>query len=113
MHGIMILISKYLVPKGYVGITIFPFVFLKHKYLKTDINLVNHERIHLRQQLELLIVLFYLWYFMEFLIRLIVYKNWNMAYKTISFEREAYAKEKDLNYLKSRPFWNFINFIRF
>ena len=36
-----------------------------------------------------------------------------MAYKTISFEREAYAKEKDLNYLKSRPFWNFINFIRF
>jgi len=65
----MILISKYLVPKGYVGITIFPFVFLKHKYLKTDINLVNHENIHLRQ-LELLIVLFYLWYVIEFFIRL-------------------------------------------
>jgi hypothetical protein len=108
----MILISKYLVPKGYLGIAIFPFVFLKHKYLKTDIILVNHEKIHLRQQLELLIVLFYFWYIVEFLIRLLVYKDWSKAYKNISFEREAYAHEKDLNYLKSRPFWNMVKFIR-
>ena len=107
----MILISKYLVPKGYVRITIFPFVFLKHKYLKTDTNLLNHERIHLRQQLELLIIPFYLWYSIEFLIRFLVYKNWNKAYKTISFEREAYDNEKDLNYLKSRSFWVFINYL--
>ena len=107
----MILISKYLVPKGYVGITIFPFVFLKHRCLKTDINLVNHEKIHLRQQLELLIIVFYLWYCIEFLIRLLVYGNWKKAYKNISFEREAYANEKDLNYLKLRPLWNFIKFI--
>lgn len=29
MYVIMILISKYFVPKGYTGITIFPFIFLK------------------------------------------------------------------------------------
>lgn len=108
----MILISKYLVPKGYLGIAVFPFVFLKHKCLKTDVILVNHEKIHMRQQLELLIILFYLWYSVEFLIRLLMYKNWSKAYKNISFEREAYAYEKDLNYLKSRPFWNVLNFIR-
>lgn len=108
----MILISKYLVPKGYVGITIFPFVFLKHKSLKTDINLANHEKIHLRQQVELLIFIFYLWYSIEFLIRLLVYKNWNKAYKNISFEREAYANEKDPNYLKLRPLSNFRNSIK-
>ncbi|MBR9845460.1 MAG: hypothetical protein GYB35_04760 [Algicola sp.] len=108
----MILISKYLVPKGYAGITIFPFVFLKHESCKTNINLVNHEKIHLRQQLELLIIVFYFWYVMEFLIWLCVYKKWNVAYQSISFEKEAYAKEKDLNYLKSRPFWNFINYIK-
>jgi hypothetical protein len=108
----MILVSKYLVPKGYVGITVFPFVFLKHKYLKTDITLVNHEKIHLRQQLELLIVFFYLWYSIEFLIRLYVYKNWAKAYRNISFEREAYTNEKDLDYLKSRPFLNVLNFMR-
>jgi hypothetical protein len=108
----MILISKYLVPKGYVGITIFPFVFLKHKYLKTDIYLVNHEHIHLRQQLELCIILFYFWYITEFLIRLIAYKNWNKAYQNISFEREAYRNEKDLNYIKSRSFWSFLKYIK-
>jgi len=109
----MILISKFLVPKGYVGITIFPFVFLKHKDLKTNIYLLNHEKIHLRQQLELLVVVFYFWYSIEFLIRLSVYRNWRKAYQNISFEREAYSNEKDLNYLKSRPFWNFIKFISF
>ena len=35
-----------------------------------------------------------------------------MAYKNISFEREAYTHEKDLNYLKSRPLWNFINYVK-
>ncbi|WP_431137186.1 hypothetical protein [Psychroserpens mesophilus] len=103
----MILISKYLVPKGYVGITCFPFIFLRDRCLKADSNLVNHEKIHLRQQLELLIVPFYFWYVVEFFIRLLIYKNWKKAYLNISFEREAYANQEDLNYLKSRPFWNF------
>lgn len=35
-----------------------------------------------------------------------------MAYKNISFEREAYKNENDPNYLKSRPFWNFKNFFK-
>ncbi len=108
----MILISKYLVPKGYVGISVFPFVLLKHKFLKTNMSLINHEKIHLRQQLELLIIPFYLCYSIEFLIRFLVYRSWNTAYKNMSFEREAYANEKDLNYLKSRSFWRFINYIK-
>ena len=108
----MILISKYIVPRGYVGITIFPFMFLKYKALKGNTILVNHEKIHLRQQLELLIIPFFIIYSFEFLVRLIQYKNWKLAYMNISFEREAYRKEKDLNYLKLRPFWNFITFIR-
>ena len=108
----MILISKYIVPRGYIGITIFPFMFLKYKALKGNIVLINHEKIHLKQQLELLIIPFFIFYSFEFLIRLIQYKNWKLAYMNISFEREAYKNQKDLNYLKSRPLWNFINFIR-
>nr|WP_299227097.1 hypothetical protein [uncultured Psychroserpens sp.] len=107
----MILISKYIVPKGYIGITLFPFVFLKYRHLKKNALLINHEKIHLRQQLELLIILFYLWYTIEFLIRLIRYRNWYLAYKNLAFEREAYLKEKDLNYLKIRPFWSFIKYL--
>ncbi|WP_225036838.1 hypothetical protein [Winogradskyella sp. SM1960] len=103
----MILISKYIVPKGYIGITLFPFVFLKSKDLKGDKVLLNHEKIHLRQQLELLIIPFYVVYMFEFLMRLIQYRNWHIAYKNVSFEREAYANEKDFEYLGSRPFFKF------
>lgn len=54
----MILISKYLVPKGYVGITLFPFIVLRQSRMKDDPVLINHEKIHLRQQLELLVIPF-------------------------------------------------------
>ena len=99
-----------MVPKGYTGMAIFPFMFLKHKSLKWDKVLVNHEKIHLRQQMELLIIPFFVLYGLEFLLRLLQYGKWNLAYRNISFEREAYSNEKDLAYLKSRPFWNFVRY---
>jgi len=108
----MIFISKYLVPKGYTGLTVFPFVFLKNTRFKTDYILINHEKIHLKQQLEMLLIPFYLVYGFEFLIRLIQYKNWNLAYRNISFEREAYTNELNLDYLKRRPFWGFLKYLR-
>ena len=107
----MILFSKYLVPKGYTGITIYPFVFLKHRKLKNDVILINHEKIHLRQQIELLIIPFYIIYLLEFFIRLLQYRKWYVAYRNISFEREAYRNENDLDYLKSRPFMKFLSFL--
>ena len=87
-------------------------MFLKSKTLKENSVLINHEKIHLTQQLELLMIPFFVIYFLEFLIRLLQYRNWELAYRNISFEREAYANEKDLNYLKKRPFWNFITFFK-
>lgn len=108
----MILISKYLVPKGYTGLTVYPFVFLKYDRLKNDETLINHERIHLRQQLELLVLPFYVFYLVEFLFRLLQYKNWKQAYRNISFERESYLNEDDLNYLKTRKFWQFLEYLR-
>ena len=107
----MIFISKFLVPKGYSGITIFPFVFLKYRTLKTNKVLLNHERIHLKQQLELLIIPFYLWYSLEFFYLLIKYKKWDLAYRNISFEKEACLNEKDLQYLNERPFWRYLKYL--
>lgn len=107
----MIFISKYLVPKGYTGITIFPFVFLKTKQLRGNQVLINHEKIHLKQQLELLIVPFYVFYVFEFLIRLLQYKKWQLAYKNISFEREAYGNQNNLEYLKNRKIWSFLKYL--
>ena len=108
----MIIVSKYLVPNGYTGFAFFPFVFLKQKHLRNDRCLLNHEMIHLRQQLELLIVPFYVFYIFEFLVRLYQYKVWHLAYRNISFEREAYENESNLDYLNHRSFWYFLKYIR-
>lgn len=108
----MILISKYIVPKGYTGVTIYPFVFLKYHRLRTDKVLVNHECIHLQQQLELLVLPFYVFYVLEFLLKLLYYGNWKKAYLNISFERESYINENNLEYLKSRKPWQFLKYIR-
>lgn len=107
----MIFVSKHIIPKGYAGLALFPFVFVKHEYLKRDAAFVNHERIHLRQQLELLVFPFFICYVLEFSLRLIQYRNWREAYRNISFEREAYANEENLKYLKGRRFWSFIKYL--
>ena len=106
-----LIVTKYLIPKGYRGLTVFPFVFVKYRLDKENLVFMNHERIHLRQQLKLLIIPFFIWYFLEFILRLIQYKNADLAYRNISFEREAYANEKDIEYLVQRPFWKFIKYI--
>lgn len=107
----MILVSKYFVPKGYDGITLYPFVFLNNEQQKRNKVLLNHEQIHITQQKELLVLFFYLWYVIEFFIRLQVCKNWSIAYKNISFEQEAYANHSNLMYIQKRPRWTFLKYI--
>jgi len=107
----ILIVNRYLFRRRFSGIAIWPFVLLKHKNLKRDLVFLNHERIHLRQQAELLVVFFYIWYSLEYLIRLIQYRNRHKAYRNISLEREAYTNEKDLEYLKKRSFWRFIKCI--
>lgn len=107
----ILIVSKYLTPKGFRGLTFFPFVFMADKEDKLNEIFINHEKIHLRQQLELLIVPFFIWYLTEFFVRWIQFKDKYVAYKNISFECEAYSNEKDLDYIKSRSFWSFLNYI--
>ena len=107
----IVLVFKYLTPKGFRGITLFPFIVLSQKEDRTNKVLVNHERIHIRQQLEMLVLPIFVWYFVEYLIRWVALKDRRKAYRNISFEREAYENEKDLNYLKQRSFWKFMRFL--
>lgn len=97
--------------KGFKAITIWPFVFVRSKYEDGGMSDkdVRHETIHLRQQAELLVVFFYVWYIAEWLIRLFQKGN---AYRNISFEREAYANEKDENYLKNRKHYAWFKYIK-
>ncbi|MCC9041750.1 hypothetical protein LNQ81_03415 [Myroides sp. M-43] len=104
----MIVVCKYLVPEGFDGITLYPFIFLKSKDSKNNLYLVNHERIHLHQQAELLIVFFYLWYLMSFFYYYLRLRSVKLAYKEVIFEREAYQNEHNLEYLKTRKFFSFL-----
>lgn len=106
-----VIVLRQLFRKNFIGIAIFPFIFLRDKNLKNNPTIMNHEKIHIIQQLELVVVVFYLWYIIEFLIRLILLKDQHKAYRNISFEKEAYANEHNLNYLKNRKFYSFLNYM--
>jgi len=106
-----LIVSKYLIPKGFRGLTLFPFVIIRDGLDKENKVLLNHEKIHIRQQLELLVLPFFVFYMVEYFFRWIQFRDKNKAYRNISFEREAYANEADFSYLKNRSFWKFRNYI--
>ncbi len=108
----MMVIFKYIIPNKYCGLSIYPFIFLKHQYLKTDKILINHEKIHLKLQIELLWVFFFIWYTFEYFIRLLQCKNHQNAYKKISFEKEAYFFICNLDYLKTRKLFSFLSYFK-
>ena len=86
---------------GIGGLAILPFIFIPREDGKENLQLINHERIHLRQQLELLFIGFVIWYFIE------LYKK---GYRGISFEKEAYQNQHNLDYLNTRKWFSFYKY---
>jgi hypothetical protein len=88
------------------GMAFFPFIIIKSGLSEERKKvLINHERIHLRQQLELLVLPFYVIYLFNYLLNLIRYGRHDTAYKKIIFEKEAFLNEKNFDYLKNRKMW--------
>jgi hypothetical protein len=122
------------------GITLAPFgIFIKEKYL-TNNFIKNHESIHWKQQIEMILLgtiislitivtflcfktfslwllisiifpffLFYILYLIEWFIKIFFYGN--KAYVNLSSEREAYANEYNLEYLKTRKHYAWLTYI--
>ena len=107
----MVIVSKYFFYRNYVGLSLWPFIIVKEPELIRDKVLINHERIHLRQQLEMLIIPFYLFYFLEWTIKCVWYLNPYRAYRNLSFEREAYRHESDHDYLSRRGMFSFARYL--
>ena len=122
--------NKFIPFKGYSAMMLFGFLFTRDKSRVTDTT-VRHECIHFRQMIEisvaallLLVALCLLWlswwwlllsltayyiiYGAEWLVRLFMKGN---AYRNISFEREAYGNETDVNYLKNRKLFAWIEYL--
>lgn len=97
-----VIYTKCLPIKGYIAINLFGFIFARKEFKPLSRITENHERIHTAQIRELLFVFFYLWYGIEWLVRLFQYRDSKVAYLNISFEREAYRNQNNLGYLKAR-----------
>jgi hypothetical protein len=92
------------------GMALYPFILIRKEAFKNDQVLIRHERIHLKQQLEMLILPFYLLYLLNYLLNRIRLKNHNKAYLNIVFEKEANANEVNPAYLRQRSFWAWLKY---
>lgn len=99
----MKVILNKIIPFGsYNAINLCGLVLSKRPLTQTE---RNHEYIHTLQQRELVWIVFFVWYIAEWLIHLVRYRNAALAYRAISFEREAYAYQSYLSYPRRRPLW--------
>jgi len=103
------IIRNNLIPfKGFAAINICGVIFVRNGVVVSN-RLLNHERIHTRQMLEMLVVVFYLWYLVEWAVKLFRYGR--MSYYHISFEREAYRNELDYSYPEKRKLFSWLKYI--
>lgn len=96
--------------RGYKAVNIMGVLFVRKDAMLRDTD-YNHEAIHTAQIKELLYVGFYLWYAVEWAVRLL--RNGfkaHEAYRSIAFEREAYENQGDTAYLSSRKRFAFISY---
>lgn len=93
---------------GYKAINLFGLLFVRKGAVMSEED-INHESIHTAQMKEMLYIFFYIWYIIEWVIRL--FKKVN-AYRNISFEQEAYSNEDNLEYLKDRKHYAWFKHIK-
>lgn len=107
----MVVVIRHLFYRNYVGLCLFPFIILREESLRADKVLINHERIHLRQQAELMVLFFYVFYLLEWMLKSLYYLDCYRGYRNISFEREAYLWETDFHYLEKRRPYQFLRYL--
>lgn len=108
--SLKIIYNKFLPPGGFAAINILGVVFARKDYGSLSLHEINHELIHTKQIYEMLVIPFYICYFLEWVVRSIMYLNLYKAYRNISFEREAYNNMYDELYLKKRRLFSFVKY---
>ena len=107
------IIYNRLIPfKGFRAMALVWWIFVRSEVKDFNDTDFRHESIHIRQQKEMFVILFFLWYGIEWIVRLIQYRNSKTAYKKISFEREAYSYQNDLSYLDNRKHYAWIKYLK-
>lgn len=133
----IILVIKSFLPAWVDAVTLWPFIFIKIESPSLDDRLLNHERIHFRQQWEcglagltlalgLNVIFGFSWWFIIpgvtifYWIYLANYIYWRLffgldaktSYRLVAFEAEAYRCDHDMNYLEHRQSYAWLRFFR-
>ncbi|MDD2551936.1 MAG: hypothetical protein PHQ56_04895 [Dysgonamonadaceae bacterium] len=112
MKAMKVIVSDFLPFRGFAAINLFGIVIARKDRLPLSQRILHHEAIHTHQIKELFYIGFYGWYIVEWLFRLIYYRNSKEAYKNICFEREAFCNDVNPNYLKQRKRYAFLHYIK-
>ena len=99
--GMKIIYNNIIPFPGFKAINLIGVLFVRNGCTMSESD-INHEMIHTAQMKEMGYVIFYLWYLVEWLVKLAKLRDSNKAYRAISFEREAYGNEKNLIYTITR-----------
>ncbi|MBO5217547.1 MAG: hypothetical protein J6B41_07380 [Alistipes sp.] len=106
-----IIVNRFIPFKGFAAMYFFGLLFVR-KGARVGERMIRHEAIHHEQAKEMLFIFFYLWYVVEWLLRLLLQpftgKN---AYRNISLEREAYAKQRYVGYTDTRKHFHWLRYI--
>lgn len=107
-----IVYSKHIPFRGYKAITIL-FWMVVRKDKRDYLSWVDekHKNIHFQQEIEMGFILFYLWYGIEWFIKFLCSWNQSRAYRSVSFEWEAYAHEYRVDYLQVRRRYEWIKYV--
>ena len=118
--------NKFIPFSGYKAINLFGVLFVRNNAKIDDVTM-NHEKIHTCQFIEVLIIslcltlpliviswwipllsfgIYYIMYVLEWLIKL----PKGNAYRRLSFEREAYTNQSNMEYLKKRKAFAFFKY---
>ena len=95
------IVNDFIPFKGFKAINLFGVLFVRRGAKMKPYN-YNHKAIHTAQMKELFFIFFYLIYVAEFLYHLVRKRNWKKAYRSISFEKEAFANQSNYHYLEKR-----------
>lgn len=93
------------------GMALFPFILLKYREDLTNIRIIRHEKIHIIQQLEMLVIPFYIFYLLHYALNRLKGQAHHEAYMSICFEKEAYDNDKDDKYIRNRKWWGFLKYL--
>ena len=97
---------------GYKAFTLCPWVFIREKAKQRYTPTCHrHETTHALQQIETLWVLFFIIYGLEYVIKLCCCFNTDKAYRSVSFEQEAYATQGKVDYNDNRKHYAWIKYV--